>query len=303
MAVRFRRSIKIAPGVKLNLNKKSVGVTVGTKGAHYSVNSKGTRTTTVGIPGTGLSYVDSKKIGTKASLSDEDSIVPDLPNYTDLTDNSTSITPPKKSKKKLIAGIIIALILIGTLLNLGSGKVESITANWPKTSFDINETAKVNITVDPEDADISDIAISDNNIAKMEYSNGIATISFCGEGTEHIYFTCSDVKSNGRTIKVVDKEAEAQRQKAAEEAAKEQERLAAERKAQEAAEQQAQQQQSQQQTQQQVTAPPAQTQMVWIPNSGSKYHSNPSCSNMKNPQQVTLDYAQSAGYEPCKKCH
>ena len=43
--------------------------------------------------------------------------------------------------------------------------------------------------------------------------------------------------------------------------------------------------------------------MVWIPRTGSKYHSNSSCSNMKNPRQVTVDYAISLGYEPCKKCY
>lgn len=42
--------------------------------------------------------------------------------------------------------------------------------------------------------------------------------------------------------------------------------------------------------------------MVWIPNSGSKYHSRSGCSNMKNPQQVTKQEAENEGYEPCKKC-
>lgn len=42
--------------------------------------------------------------------------------------------------------------------------------------------------------------------------------------------------------------------------------------------------------------------MVWIPNSGSKYHSTPNCSGMKNPQQVSQSQAESMGYEPCKKC-
>ena len=43
--------------------------------------------------------------------------------------------------------------------------------------------------------------------------------------------------------------------------------------------------------------------LVWIPQSGSKYHSSPSCSNMKNPTQVTVEEAESRGYEPCKKCY
>ena len=42
---------------------------------------------------------------------------------------------------------------------------------------------------------------------------------------------------------------------------------------------------------------------VWIPSSGSKYHSNPGCSNMKNPTQLTKDEAIKRGYEPCKKCY
>ena len=43
--------------------------------------------------------------------------------------------------------------------------------------------------------------------------------------------------------------------------------------------------------------------MVWIPNTGSKYHSNPSCSGMKSPSQVPLSNAIYRGFEPCKKCY
>lgn len=56
MGFRFRKSFKIAPGVKINLNKKSSGVTFGGKGFHYTVNSNGKRTKSVGIPGSGLYY-------------------------------------------------------------------------------------------------------------------------------------------------------------------------------------------------------------------------------------------------------
>ena len=42
--------------------------------------------------------------------------------------------------------------------------------------------------------------------------------------------------------------------------------------------------------------------MVWIPNSGSKYHSHSGCSNMKNPRQVTKQDAISQGFDACKKC-
>lgn len=57
MGFRFRKSIKVAPGVRVNLGKKSGSVSIGTKGARYTVSSTGKRTTTVGVPGTGLSHV------------------------------------------------------------------------------------------------------------------------------------------------------------------------------------------------------------------------------------------------------
>lgn len=63
MGLQFRKRIKICKGVNLNLSKTGVGVSVGTKGARYSMHSSGRRTATVGLPGTGLYYT--KNLGTK----------------------------------------------------------------------------------------------------------------------------------------------------------------------------------------------------------------------------------------------
>lgn len=43
--------------------------------------------------------------------------------------------------------------------------------------------------------------------------------------------------------------------------------------------------------------------MVWISNTGKKYHSNSSCSNMKNPRQVSKNNAIAMGRDACKKCY
>ena len=56
MGLRFRRSIKIAPGVRLNVGSKSWGISTGVRGARISTNSKTGTHASVGIPGTGLSY-------------------------------------------------------------------------------------------------------------------------------------------------------------------------------------------------------------------------------------------------------
>ena len=57
MGLRFRKSIKLGKNTRLNVGKKSVGISTGVKGARVSFNSSGRRTKSVGIPGTGLSYV------------------------------------------------------------------------------------------------------------------------------------------------------------------------------------------------------------------------------------------------------
>ncbi|SRR5258706_4674393 len=58
---RFRRSFRILPGLRLNLGKRSSSVSVGGRGAHVTFGGpRGTRTT-IGLPGTGLSYTEVPK--------------------------------------------------------------------------------------------------------------------------------------------------------------------------------------------------------------------------------------------------
>lgn len=65
MGLGFRKSFKIAPGVRFNVSGKGVGVSAGVKGLRYSVNSRGQRRTTASIPGTGLSYTSTSSSGRK----------------------------------------------------------------------------------------------------------------------------------------------------------------------------------------------------------------------------------------------
>lgn len=74
MGLRFRRSIKIAPGVRLNVGSKSWGISTGSRGARISTNSKSGTHVSVGIPGTGLSY--RQKIGATPKQSGQDSSSP-----------------------------------------------------------------------------------------------------------------------------------------------------------------------------------------------------------------------------------
>lgn len=61
MGFRFRKSIKLMPGIRLNISKSGVTTSVGTRGATVNIGAKRIRTT-VGIPGSGLSYTTSKAV-------------------------------------------------------------------------------------------------------------------------------------------------------------------------------------------------------------------------------------------------
>lgn len=65
MGLRFRKSVKIAPGVRLNISKKSVGISAGVKGYRKSINSSGRVTTSIGVPGTGVSCVKTENLKSK----------------------------------------------------------------------------------------------------------------------------------------------------------------------------------------------------------------------------------------------
>lgn len=62
MGLRFRRRLRIVPGLSLNLSKSGPSVSVGVRGAHVTYGARGRRTT-VGLPGTGLSYTDYQRCG------------------------------------------------------------------------------------------------------------------------------------------------------------------------------------------------------------------------------------------------
>ena len=128
MGLRFRKSFKVAPGVKFNVNKKSVGVTVGTKGAHYTVNSKGTKTKSVGIPGTGISYVETENMGTQKNEA-----------------HSSNSNRKEKSKPSRVIGCSVELLvfffLIYILVSVFFGGNDSDNADDSSTPAAVQENS------------------------------------------------------------------------------------------------------------------------------------------------------------------
>lgn len=55
MPFKMRKSLKVAPGVKVNISKSGMSTSVGGKGYTANVGKKGAKQT-VSAPGTGMSY-------------------------------------------------------------------------------------------------------------------------------------------------------------------------------------------------------------------------------------------------------
>lgn len=65
MGTRFRKSVKICKGVKVNFSKSGASLSLGGRGNSFNFGSKGVKHT-LGIPGSGISHT-SKIIGGSSS--------------------------------------------------------------------------------------------------------------------------------------------------------------------------------------------------------------------------------------------
>ncbi len=341
MGLRFRKSIKIAPGVKINLNKKSTSVTFGSKGVHYTASSTGKKTASVGIPGTGISYTKTTGQSSKQKKTSEGGSQP-MP-----TAPQSNFQDPDHKKwyqktgwiiallilffpvglflmwkytnwKKPVKGIITALILIIALSGIVSpDKLEQITLKADtEQTYDINQKISIEATTTPSDYELSS---SDFKCSGGKITTNNQNISFIAtkDGSYKIWAEHDGIKSNNLTLKVEDKAAIA-KQKAKEE----QERLAAEKAkkeaeekaAQEAAEAQAKAEaeaqaaaQAQAEAQQQQAQAAAQAQQnndptVYITNTGGKYH-RAGCRFLKQ-SQIEKHLSEVKGvYGPCGVCN
>lgn len=286
MGLRFKKSVKIAPGVKVNLNKKSTSVTLGSKGSHHTISSSGKRTTNVGVPGTGLSYVStssSKKGTSRNSRSKADSYV-DRKEY--------SNTSPKNILTCLtcvllgILSVFLLMVLVFIIID-SSAELTGIEVTWTANEYIVNDSTEVTVSPVPDSANIESLKLAENSIASTEYKDGKIIVTFYTVGSEELYFIANEeINSDPQLINVISQDVNA-------------EDISAEQAAQAEAEQIAD-EQAQAEAQQQ-----SQERMVWISETGSKYHSKPDCGKMdpNNAYQISVSEAESQGYSACSKCH
>jgi len=114
MGFRFRRRIKIAPGIHLNLSRSGISTSLGVRGASMTVGKRGT-TANVGIPGSGLSYTTrlggKKRRGAAPTPTTADANLFDMPPVSP----APADTPPPVRTRRLPTWAIVALTVLATL--------------------------------------------------------------------------------------------------------------------------------------------------------------------------------------------
>lgn len=119
MGFRFRKSVKLGGGVKLNFGKRSAGVSFGGKHGGVSINSRSGVRARTSIPGTGISYTTRLSGGKKSQTSNRRKTR--APTASMSRNQVKAVTrgaetaqkkrnppkPPKSQKTYLVCGIII----------------------------------------------------------------------------------------------------------------------------------------------------------------------------------------------------
>lgn len=198
MGLRFRKSFKVAPGVKLNIGKKSAGVSVGGKGFRTSVSSSGRKTTSVGVPGTGLSYVSSSG-GNSSSKSKS---------------SKGSANNMKSSKKGgcwlILVPIIIILVIISGISSCVGGDTETttVTSATGIESFNFLSSEPLDLNVSETDRSYFTVEfvgeeLSPHDIVFVSSDESVATITFDSKAlSSYIYYNVEAVGAGTAVIHV-----------------------------------------------------------------------------------------------------
>lgn len=275
MGFRFRRSFKVAPGLRVNLNKSGPSVTVGGKVGHTTFNP-GRKTVTssvrTGIPG--LSYSKTTKVGSSSSKrtpstskqSSSAGTPPQKPPVGCLSIflwvcffpimlsiwffKTDKVHLDKKKKGLILAVVWIILLIFGYASPDNQNPSQNPTASGVSSSISESATATPEATPDPTAEPTADPTAEPTATPTAE-PTATPTVEPTVEPTA------------APTIEPTAKPAPAP-----------------------------------------AANPDSNSVKVWIPtNGGTKYHSNPNCSKMKNPIEVTKDEAISQGFGACKRCY
>lgn len=285
MGVRFRKSMKLPGGVRVNASKSGIGYSYGGKGFRVTKTAKGTTRTTASIPGTGISYVEETNgsgggpgraprgcgclfyavliplilviIFSLWFLVFREADEPSQPSATVTANPNTQIV--RKSEEELAQERERKEATKKYLTDLGfeiSNQIGfKITVTHP--DFIIEDSG-----TQPENWDDIYSKVLEASTGATEKAGQVVTLYLYGGTGLH----CMTALNGKATYNVFDIEPSPSPS---------------------------------------ANKPGSSASgiTVWISGSGKKYHSSSTCSSMSNPRSITLSEAISKGYTACKTCH
>lgn len=195
MGFRFRKSFKVAPGVKLNLGKKSAGVSVGGKGFRKSFSTSGRSTTSVGIPGTGLSYVSTSGNSSNSKRSS--------------SKGNNNMSSSKKGGCGIIAiPIFIVLLIIGGISSCVGGDDETTTTTVSSATgieeikfYDsdplqlyIGDTERSHVKIECDDEFTKD------DVVFVSSDESVVTVSLSSASYSSVYYKIEAIAAGSATV-------------------------------------------------------------------------------------------------------
>lgn len=244
MGLRFRKSIKVAPGVKINLGKKSAGISLGGKYGGVSFNTRSGTRTRVSAPGTGISY--STKIGGQKSSgpvntnpskhNNEGCLIVCLKIFAYLMLAGLLIdfgwavgivwfifyrkklndNPQKQKRMSILIGagsvlsfIIMIIMVISIITAPPTPNSITLSSNVEGQQLQIGEEYIFTANVSPDDANISSLKFVVDRTSRATIVQDIelptqAVLQPQSAGTINVHVESADIESNTLTFEIVE---------------------------------------------------------------------------------------------------
>ena len=141
MGFRFRKSVKLPMGFRINFSKSGVGYSWGVKGFRKTYTADGRERTTYSIPGTGISYVEESKkkpsAGTYHTSSDECR-----------PENNVAYTNTNFSRFEIVSVVVSLSILVLVVVTVVGNNMDEVLSDSTDVAMVYDGNNNLNIAMD-----------------------------------------------------------------------------------------------------------------------------------------------------------
>lgn len=146
MGIRFRKSINLGGGFRINISKSGVGYSWGTKGYRITKTANGNIRETYSLPGTGISYTKENKKSSQNNMQNDEAVNVDIGDINDFQSSeyadiissiSRTIKLDKLTSVIIVFGALgiifrplLILILIGIILKIILLMISRVNLNY-----------------------------------------------------------------------------------------------------------------------------------------------------------------------------